>query len=131
MIADDPVGVHHCRRSVHHCRRLLCSIGRRLTNADDLGRGLWLLVAYSIGLGIPFLIAAAWAGQFSAWLRRYGHLRRYAGPLAGGFLVVIGVLLFTDSLAVLATNGAVADLQVHLDEGAITLWQQIFGGGAQ
>ncbi len=100
-------------------------------NADDLGRGLWLLVAYAIGLGIPFLIAAAWAGQFSAWLRRYGNLRRYAGPLAGGFLVCIGVLLFTDSLAMLATNGAVANLQVRLDEGAITLWQQIFGGGAQ
>jgi hypothetical protein len=37
MIADDPVGVHHCRRSVHHCRRLLCSIGRRLT-LNNLGQ---------------------------------------------------------------------------------------------
>lgn len=100
-------------------------------NADDLGRGVWLLVAYSIGLGIPFLLAAAWAGQFSAWLRRYGHLRRYAGPLAGGFLVLLGVLLLTDSLAVLAANGAVADLQVRLDEGAISLWQRLFGGGAR
>lgn len=92
---------------------------------------MWLLVAYSIGLGIPFLLAAAWAGQFSAWLRRYGHLRRYAGPLAGGFLVLLGALLLTDSLAVLAANGAVADLQVRLDEGAISLWQRFFGGGAR
>lgn len=100
-------------------------------NADDLGRGAWLLVAYSIGLGIPFLIAAARAGQFSAWLRRYGHLRCYAGSVAGSFLVLLGVLLFTDSLAVLATNGVVADLQARLDEGAIALWQRLFGGGTR
>jgi ATP/maltotriose-dependent transcriptional regulator MalT len=61
MIADDPVGVHHCRRSVHHCRRLLCSIGRRLTGLqEDLADVLALRAEFALQSGDP-AGAAEWA----------------------------------------------------------------------
>ena len=57
--------------------------------------GLLLLVAYTLGLGLPFLVAAVW---FNWYLVRAPRLRRWLVPLerfAGVLLVVVGLLLFT------------------------------------
>lgn len=65
-------------------------------------RGMLLLVAYSIGLGIPFLIAAVGLNWYLAGTRR---MVRWMRPLelgAGALLVAIGVLLFTGHFATLA-----------------------------
>jgi cytochrome c-type biogenesis protein len=59
------------------------------------GRGAVLLFAYSLGLGVPFLVAALGVrhalGRFSG-LRTHFRLFELAG---GGMLVVIGLLLLT------------------------------------
>lgn len=58
-------------------------------------RGLALVLAYSLGLGLPFLalaVGAGWAVRATGWLRR--HTR--AVQMTGGLLLVgIGVLLVT------------------------------------
>lgn len=58
-------------------------------------RGGLLLAFYSLGLGIPFIIAAlAWRralGAF-AWVRRH---QQWVVRLGGGFLILIGVALLT------------------------------------
>ena len=57
-----------------------------------------LLVAYSAGMGIPFLLVAAAAGPISAWMKRQ-HVVRAVVPVASGLLVVfIGFLMLTNSL---------------------------------
>src|SRR5262249_41243468 len=98
--------------------------------ADALGRGVVLLAAYSLGLGIPFLFAAAGVGRVSALLRRYRQAMRYASVATGVFLVLIGVLVFTDSLQALASVTFVADVQTSLDEGVVQFWQWLTGGGS-
>ena len=65
-------------------------------------RGMLLLVAYSIGLGIPFLVAAVGLNWYLAGAR---HVMRWLRPLelgAGVLLVVMGVLMFTGHFATLA-----------------------------
>jgi cytochrome c-type biogenesis protein len=65
-------------------------------------RGMLLLVAYSIGLGIPFLVAAVGLNWYLAGARR---VMRWLRPLelgAGALLVVMGVLLFTGHFALIA-----------------------------
>ena len=62
---------------------------------DTVGRSVVLLGAYSIGLGIPFLLAAIFMNRF---LSVSGKLKRYMGRIEktmGGMLVVVGILLFT------------------------------------
>lgn len=58
-------------------------------------RGLLLVLAYSLGLGLPFValaVGAGWALRTTSWLRR--HTRHI--QLAGGILLlVVGVLLVT------------------------------------
>jgi cytochrome c-type biogenesis protein len=59
----------------------------------DFGRGLALLLAYSLGLAIPFLVAA---GALEAFLRWLGKFRRYVGwveRIAGALLIVVGVMM--------------------------------------
>jgi len=65
--------------------------------SGQAGRGALLLVAYAFGIGVPFLLAslglASWPGLARA-LRRVGPtIERVAGVL----LVVLGVLLATDT----------------------------------
>lgn len=64
-------------------------------NEASAGRGALLMVAYCLGLGVPFVVAAlafrralgafGWVKQHYAWVMRIG----------GGLLVAIGVLLVT------------------------------------
>jgi cytochrome c-type biogenesis protein len=66
-------------------------------------RGMLLLVAYSLGLGIPFLAAAVGFNWYLAGARR---VTRWLRPLelgAGALLVVMGVLLFTGRFTALSS----------------------------
>lgn len=61
-----------------------------------------LLFAYSLGLGVPFLLVAVLFGRVAALLHR---VNRYYGAISlasGLFLIAIGVLLLTDTFARLA-----------------------------
>jgi len=62
---------------------------------ETVGEGAALLAAYSLGLGIPFLIAALFSGAFMAFLTRFRmHLGRVE-KVIGGLLVVAGLLFLT------------------------------------
>jgi cytochrome c-type biogenesis protein len=67
-----------------------------------LGQGLVLLLAYSLGLGVPFLIAAVAIDRFLGWFQRYRRYIPAVTRLAGGVLVVVGLLLATGYFSVLA-----------------------------
>lgn len=65
------------------------------TSQSALG-GAGLLLAYSLGLGVPFLITAVLvttAFDGLGWLRRHG---RVVETVSGGFLVVMGAALMFD-----------------------------------
>jgi cytochrome c-type biogenesis protein len=60
-----------------------------------LGEGGMMLAAYSLGLGIPFLLAAFFSGAFMRFLGRFKvHLGRVE-KILGGLLVVAGLAFMT------------------------------------
>jgi cytochrome c-type biogenesis protein len=65
--------------------------------------GMVLLLAYSLGLGIPFLLAAVAVDRFAGWFRRYRRFIPVVNRIAGGVLVVVGVLLVSGYFSLLAT----------------------------
>jgi cytochrome c-type biogenesis protein len=69
--------------------------------AETVKRGIGLLVAYSAGLGLPFLISAAALGPFLAFFKRYRRFIPVVERAAGVVLVVVGVLVFTNYYVVL------------------------------
>lgn len=69
----------------------------------DLGRGMALLVAYSAGLAVPFLVAALAVEKFLAWFQKF---RRYLGvvqKVSGALLVAVGILIATGQFTRLAS----------------------------
>ncbi|MGX9146070.1 cytochrome c biogenesis CcdA family protein [Mesorhizobium sp. 128a] len=62
---------------------------------ETVGEGALLLAAYSLGLGIPFLIAALFSGAFMRFLGKFRvHLGRVEQAI-GALLVVAGVFFLT------------------------------------
>jgi len=68
---------------------------------ETVQRGIGLLVAYSAGLGLPFLISAAALGPFLAFFKRYRRFIPVVERAAGVVLVIVGVLVFTNYYVVL------------------------------
>lgn len=67
-------------------------------SSADLNRGLVLLFAYSVGLALPFLLAAMMIDRFMALFRRYRGALVWTSRLSGGLLVVVGLLMLTGSM---------------------------------
>lgn len=79
-----------------------------------------LLLIYSAGLGVPFLITGAAFGSMSRWLRK---LNRYAGVvsiISGVFMLYVAFLLWSGQLGSLTTQySAVNSLFLQLNDVVI------------
>ena len=68
-------------------------------SSTHVASGAYLLAVYSLGLGLPFLITAAFTGAF---FRRVRHLRRLGRPLqigAGVVMAAFGLAMMTGELS--------------------------------
>ncbi len=57
-----------------------------------------LLSLYSMGIGVPFLITAIAMHSFLAYFNRFKSVMANINKIAGGLLIIIGILIITDSL---------------------------------
>ncbi|MBL8098022.1 MAG: cytochrome c biogenesis protein CcdA [Anaerolineales bacterium] len=74
-------------------------------NGGSISQGATLLSFYSIGLGIPFLVAALGIGWVTTILQKYKKTMRYVEIIMGIVLVIIGVMLMTGVFALIAQQG--------------------------
>ncbi len=66
-----------------------------------VGGGVGLLLAYILGLAVPFLLVALFAERLKVWLRRAGRFSHYVEILAGVVLLAVGILLLTGTFTAL------------------------------
>jgi cytochrome c biogenesis protein CcdA len=59
-------------------------------------QGAFLLLAWSLGLGVPFLIAALMLGQVMRGIKKIGPVMPVIEVAAGLLVIVIGALIFLD-----------------------------------
>jgi cytochrome c-type biogenesis protein len=67
-------------------------------NSKTIGQGMLLLLVYSAGLGIPFILSAI---AFDRLKKAFGLIRKHLGviTLVSGFLLILaGILVFTGNL---------------------------------
>jgi cytochrome c-type biogenesis protein len=72
-------------------------------SSADLNRGLLLLLAYSLGLAVPFVLAALMIERFMALFQRYRGALLWMSRISGILLIVVGVLMITGTMTVLST----------------------------
>jgi cytochrome c-type biogenesis protein len=81
---------------------ILASILLYASTSGNLGSGIALLLAYSLGLGVPFLLSAL---AFNTFLTHFARLNRYLRVInlvSGIFLIIVGLLLVFDYLSLLS-----------------------------
>jgi cytochrome c-type biogenesis protein len=69
---------------------------------QTVGRGALLLAVYSLGLGVPFLIAGFFAGAFMHFMRRFRRHVAKVEHAMGALLVVTGILFITNQITALS-----------------------------
>ncbi|MEW6214496.1 MAG: cytochrome c biogenesis protein CcdA [Nitrospirota bacterium] len=58
--------------------------------------GFWLLLAYSIGLAIPFFISAVAINSFLSYSKKLGKYMRWIMALSGLILIIFGIMLLSN-----------------------------------
>ena len=67
------------------------------------GAAFNLLLAYSIGIGIPFIVMGIFITQANNFVRRISKHLRYYTIILGSFIIILGLLVFTNQLAIIAS----------------------------
>ena len=67
-----------------------------------LSQGILLLFVYSMGLALPFLIAAVAVEKFLEWFQSFRRYIPIVEKVAGGLLIFVGLLLATGYFSLLA-----------------------------
>jgi cytochrome c-type biogenesis protein len=76
-------------------------LGLAATEAS-LSRGMVLLGAYSLGLAVPFLLAAYAVESFLDWFQRFRRYLPWVQKASGVLLIIVGVLLMSGQFTRLA-----------------------------
>jgi cytochrome c-type biogenesis protein len=71
------------------------------STTETVQRGVGLLIAYSVGLGVPFILSALALQSFLRFFKRYRPFIPVVERAAGVVMIVVGVLVFTNYYVVL------------------------------
>jgi cytochrome c-type biogenesis protein len=83
---------------------ILGSILTYAASSADLARGLWLLLAYSLRLAVPFLLAAVAVERFLDFFGRMKRQMNWITRTSGVLMIVVGILMITNYFTVLAAT---------------------------
>jgi cytochrome c-type biogenesis protein len=65
---------------------------------DTLLQGVVLLAVFSLGLGLPFMLASVFVSFFSKFLKRINRHLNVVNIISGIFLVALGIIFVMDSM---------------------------------
>ncbi len=79
---------------------ILASILFVAGTSDTLGKGILLLVVYSLGLAVPFFLTSLGINTFLKYFDRFKKHMRAVSVLSGVFLIAMGLLIYTNYFAI-------------------------------
>ncbi len=81
---------------------ILGSVLSVAATSENISEGIFLLILYSAGLGIPFILAAYGIGSFLKFLSKIRRYIRIIEIFTGLLLILFGVLILTNRIQELA-----------------------------
>lgn len=92
-------------------------LGTTLTlAATSPGAAYNSLLAYSLGLGVPFLITGAFFSQSTNVIKKMARHLKYFNPIMGTILIILGILVLTNQLSIIG-NFPLASEIINLERG--------------
>lgn len=64
--------------------------------------GVYLLLAYSIGMSLPFILTALFINQFSVFMKKTEKIMKYVPKISGIVMIVFGLLVLFDKVAAIS-----------------------------
>lgn len=80
---------------------ILASILMVAATEETVARGVMLLLVYSVGLGIPFLLSSLALHRFLLIFNRFKKHIRLFEVVTGIFLIVVGIMIYKNYLSVM------------------------------
>lgn len=77
---------------------ILATILMVAATEEEVYKGILLLLLYSMGLGIPFLLSSLAMHQFLSLFNRFKKFIRTFEIVTGLFLIIVGILIYTNWL---------------------------------
>ncbi len=90
-------------------------------STTNLWQGVVMLTFYSLGFGLPFLLTGLLFDAATHWLRRLNRHLRIVSIASGLLLIGIGLLMFTDSLALISGLVGPFSLESQLEQVTISM----------
>ena len=81
----------------------------------------FLLLAYSLGLGIPFLLIGLFTNEAQEFINKAGKWIKYANYIFGGVLILLGMFVFTSQLPRIASFPFASEILISLNLKSISL----------
>lgn len=92
-------------------------LGSTLTlAATSPGAAYNSLLAYALGLGVPFLITGVFFSQATGIIRKMVKHLKYFNPIMGAVLIVLGILVFTNQLSLIGSFPLTENI-INLERG--------------
>lgn len=73
------------------------------SGADTVSKGMFLLLIYSIGMGIPFILTALFINVFTKFLEKADRVLKYMPIISGLIMVIFGALIYFDKLMAISS----------------------------
>ena len=86
--------------------------------ATSPGSGFLLLFAYSLGIGVPFMLAGAFVSRMSVFIEKSQNMLKYFNIIGGVLLILMGFLVLFNYIGIIASFFVSA-------EGAVSVTGQI------
>ncbi|MBV1816650.1 cytochrome c biogenesis CcdA family protein [Clostridium cochlearium] len=80
---------------------MLASILIYAGNTKTLASGIKLLIAYSVGLGIPFIISGFLVDFISGYIKRFSKYFNVVSIVSGVILIFMGIMTFTNKMYII------------------------------
>jgi len=81
---------------------ILSSILIYAGNMETVGKGILLLVFYSLGLAVPFILSALAIGSLTKYIRKYSRFLPAVSIVSGILMLVMGVMIFINKVGILS-----------------------------
>ena len=90
-------------------------LGAVLTLALTQPSSAFLLLAYTLGLGIPFLLVGLFTNQAQEWIIRSAGILKVLNRVFGVLLIALGILVFTEQLNRVANLPVLSEFLIDLN----------------